>query len=62
MRRILVFTGSRANYSSTRSIMLAVQEHPLLELTTVSGAAILDRYGNVEKLMEQDELPVNARS
>lgn len=62
MKKVLVFTGSRANYSSTRTIMKAVMAHPELELQTViGGAALLDRYGNVEKLMLEDNLPVHAK-
>ena len=54
MRRILVFTGSRANTQHTLNNVST--RASFAELTTVvSGAAILDRYGNVEKLMEQDE-------
>jgi len=62
MKKILVFTGSRANYSSTRTIMKAVLEHPELELqTVVGGAALLDRYGNIEKLMAEDGIPIDAK-
>ncbi len=62
MKKVLVFTGSRANYSSTRSIMKAVLEHPELELqTVVGGAALLDRYGNIEKLMAEDDIPIHAK-
>ncbi len=62
MRKICVFTGSRANYSSTRSIMKAIQEHPSLRLQTViGGAAILDRYGNIEPLMQKDGFKIDAK-
>lgn len=62
MRKVLVFTGSRANYSSTRTIMRAVVEHPGLELqTVVGGAALLDRYGNIEKLMAADGFAIDAK-
>lgn len=62
MKKVLVFTGSRANYSSTRTIMKAVLEHPELELlTVVGGAALLDRYGNIEKLMAKDNIPLDAK-
>ena len=38
--------------------MKAVMAHHELELqTVVSGAAILDRYGNVENLMAEDAFP-----
>ncbi|MBN2304977.1 MAG: UDP-N-acetylglucosamine 2-epimerase (hydrolyzing) [Anaerolineae bacterium] len=55
MRKICVVVGSRANYSSIKSAMRAVQEHPDLELQVVTAAsALLDRYGSVVKLIEQD--------
>jgi UDP-hydrolysing UDP-N-acetyl-D-glucosamine 2-epimerase len=55
MKKICVVIGSRANYSSIRSAMRAVDAHPGLELQLVLGAsAILDRYGAVSKLIEAD--------
>jgi len=62
MRKICVFIGSRANYSSCKSIMRAIQAHPDLELQTVLGAAgVLERYGNIESLIEQDGFNINAK-
>jgi UDP-hydrolysing UDP-N-acetyl-D-glucosamine 2-epimerase len=55
MRKICIFIGSRANYSSIKSAMRAIQDHPDLELQVVAGAsAILDRYGSVVDLIERD--------
>lgn len=55
MKKICVFVGSRANYSSIKSVMTAVQAHPKLELQVVLGAsAILDRFGRVEDLIRKD--------
>ena len=54
-RKICVFVGSRANYSSIKSVMKAVQAHPELELQVIVGSsAVLDRYGRVEKLIRAD--------
>ncbi|WP_395822289.1 UDP-N-acetylglucosamine 2-epimerase [Devosia sp.] len=54
-RKICVFVGSRANYSSIKSAMRAIAAHPQLELQLVVGAsALLDRYGSVVKLMQAD--------
>ncbi len=62
MRKVCVFTGSRANYSSCKSIMRAVQKHPALELQVVlGGAAVLDRYGNIETLVKADGFEVDAK-
>lgn len=55
MKKICVVVGSRANYSSIKSAMRAIDAHPGLELQLVLGAsAILDRYGAVSKLIEAD--------
>ena len=55
MRKICVFVGSRANYSSIKSVMTAIQEHPNLELQLILGAsALLDRYGTVSDQIKTD--------
>lgn len=55
MRKVCVVIGSRANYSSIKSAMRAIQNHPELELQVVAGAsALLDRYGSVVDLIERD--------
>ena len=55
MRKICVFVGSRANYSSIKSVMQAVKDHNDLELQVVTGAsAILERFGNVDQLIRDD--------
>jgi UDP-hydrolysing UDP-N-acetyl-D-glucosamine 2-epimerase len=55
VRKTCVMVGSRANYSSIKSAMHAIREHPELELQLVVGAsALLDRYGTVLDLIERD--------
>jgi UDP-hydrolysing UDP-N-acetyl-D-glucosamine 2-epimerase len=55
VRKICVVVGSRANYSSIKSAMRAIQQHSDLELQVVVGAsALLDRYGQVVDLVERD--------
>jgi UDP-hydrolysing UDP-N-acetyl-D-glucosamine 2-epimerase len=55
MRKVCVVVGSRANYSSIKSAMRAVEAHPDLRLQLVVGAsALLDRYGTVLDLIERD--------
>jgi len=55
MKKICVFVGSRANYSSIKSVMRAIQNHPELELQLVLGSsAVLDRFGKVEDLIVKD--------
>jgi UDP-hydrolysing UDP-N-acetyl-D-glucosamine 2-epimerase len=61
-RRICVVVGSRANYSSIKSALRAIQEHPDLELQLIVGAsALLDRYGGVVSLIQQDGFEPAAR-
>lgn len=55
MRSVCVFIGSRANYSSLKSVMRAVQAHPKLTLQVVTGAsALLDRFGRIDNLVRND--------
>jgi UDP-hydrolysing UDP-N-acetyl-D-glucosamine 2-epimerase len=55
MRKVCVVVGSRANYSSIKSAMRAVRDHPDLTLQLVVGAsALLDRYGTVVDVIERD--------
>jgi UDP-hydrolysing UDP-N-acetyl-D-glucosamine 2-epimerase len=55
VRKVCVVVGSRANYSSIKSAMRAVDEHPDLALQLVVGAsALLDRYGTVLDVIERD--------
>ena len=62
MKKICIFIGSRANYSSIKSVMRAVQDHRDLELQVIAGAsALLDRYGSVVDLIERDGFDVDAR-
>lgn len=62
MRKICVVIGSRANYSSIKSAMRAIQEHPELELQVIIAAsALLDRYGAVVKLIEGDGFKAAAK-
>jgi UDP-hydrolysing UDP-N-acetyl-D-glucosamine 2-epimerase len=61
-RKICVVVGSRANYSSIKSAMRAIRDHPALTLQLVVGAsALLDRYGTVLELIEGDGFAVDER-
>lgn len=62
MRNVCVVVGSRANYSSIKTCMRAVRAHPALRLQVVAAAsALLDRYGSVVRLIEEDGFPADAR-
>ena len=53
--RICIFIGSRANYSSIKSVMKAVKNNPNMKLQLVVGAsALLNRFGKVKELIKQD--------
>jgi UDP-hydrolysing UDP-N-acetyl-D-glucosamine 2-epimerase len=61
-RKICIFIGSRANYSSIKSVMRAVQQHPQLQLQLVVGAsALLDRFGSVVDVIVADGFTPDAR-
>ena len=61
-KKICIVVGSRANYSSIKSVMCAVKAHPDLTLQLVVGAsALLDRYGSVVNLIEADGFNPEAR-
>jgi UDP-N-acetylglucosamine 2-epimerase len=62
VRKVCIFIGSRANYSSIKSVMRAVKEHPDLRLQLVVGAsALLDRFGSVVDVIEADGFTPDAR-
>ena len=62
MRKVCVVVGSRASYSSIKSAMRAIHQHPNLELQVIAAAsALIDRYGNVVEMMEQDGFQIAAR-
>lgn len=62
MKKICVVIGSRANYSSIKSAMRAIQAHPQLELQLICAAsALLDRYGQVVNLVEQDGFRIHEK-
>lgn len=62
MKRICCVIGSRANYSSIKSALRAIQAHPALELQIVCMAsALLDRYGSVVDLIKADGFNIDER-
>lgn len=61
-KKVLVFVGSRANYSSIKSVMMAIRAHNDLDLqVVVAASAVLDRFGNVSALIEQDGFKIDRR-
>src|SRR5499426_289134 len=62
MRKICIVVGSRANYSSIKSVMCAVRATPGLTLQLVVGAsALLDRFGSVVDVIEADGFHPDAK-
>jgi len=62
MRKICIVVNSRANYSSIKSVMRHVDQHPDLELQLIVGAsALLDRFGAVADIIEADGFTADAR-
>jgi UDP-hydrolysing UDP-N-acetyl-D-glucosamine 2-epimerase len=62
MRKVCVVVGSRANYSSIKSVMRAIKAHPDLTLQLIVGAsALLDRFGSVVDAIAADGFEPDAR-
>lgn len=63
MRNICVVIGSRANYSSIKSLLVAIEKHEELNLQIVACAsALIDRYGSVVNLIRSDGFIISAES
>jgi UDP-hydrolysing UDP-N-acetyl-D-glucosamine 2-epimerase len=61
-RKVCVIVGSRANYTSIKSVLAAVSAHSDLELQlVVAASALLDRYGAVVDIVERDGFSPIAR-
>jgi UDP-hydrolysing UDP-N-acetyl-D-glucosamine 2-epimerase len=61
-RKICVVIGSRANYASIKSALRSIQQHPALTLQIITNtSAVLDRYGEVHKIIQNDGFPINQK-
>ena len=60
-RKVCVVVTARPSYSRIQSALTAIQARPDLELQLVVAAALLDRYGETAKYIEQDGFEVAAR-
>lgn len=61
-KKILLYIGSRANYSSARALLKSFTEHSSLEVVTVLGAAALvEKYGDLEDLIIADGYSVDEK-
>lgn len=60
MRKVAIFVGSRANYSSIKSVMNAVKEHKDLEFQLILGSSsVLDSRGGLKNLILEDGFEVS---
>ena len=61
-RKVCVAVTARPSYSRIRTMLRAVDDHPDLELQlVVTASALLERYGNVSSVIEQDGFEIAAR-
>ena len=59
-KKICIVIGSRANYSSIKSLMSYLRDDPDLKLQIVLfNSSLLDKYGDVSKLIEGDRFRVD---
>lgn len=61
-RKVCVVVTARPSYSRVKTALLAIQDHPKLELQlVVAASALLDRYGSAVNIIEKDGLPITAK-
>lgn len=61
-RKICVVITARPSYSRIKTALTAINRHPDLELQlVVAASALLDRYGNAYKYIEEDGFTIHAR-
>ncbi len=61
-RKICVFIGGRANYSSIKSAMQAIQAHPDLTLQVVlGGSGLVDKFGDLENILKKDGFEIDEK-
>jgi len=61
-RKIALVIGSRANYASIKSVIRAIKKNEDIELQVFVGAsALLEKYGSVSHLVEQDGFDIKEK-
>jgi UDP-N-acetylglucosamine 2-epimerase len=54
-RKICVVVTARPSYSRVKSVLIAIKNHPELELQlVVAASALLSRYGSAVEFIEKD--------
>jgi UDP-hydrolysing UDP-N-acetyl-D-glucosamine 2-epimerase len=62
IRKVCVVVTARPSYSRIRSVLEAIREHPGLELQlVVAASALLDRYGNAHRIIEEEGFHIDRR-
>jgi len=61
-RKVCVVITARASYARIRSVLTAIKGHPDLELQlVVAASAVLDRYGNADRVMVAEGFTIDRR-
>jgi UDP-hydrolysing UDP-N-acetyl-D-glucosamine 2-epimerase len=61
-KKICVVITARPSYSRIKTALLAIKEHPNLELQLViAGSALLGRYGNAVEFIEKDGFEISEK-
>ncbi|MDG1245034.1 MAG: UDP-N-acetylglucosamine 2-epimerase [Polaribacter sp.] len=61
-RKVCVVVTARPSYSRVKTALIAIKDHPKLELQlVVAGSALLERYGSVVDYIEKDGLVISEK-
>jgi UDP-hydrolysing UDP-N-acetyl-D-glucosamine 2-epimerase len=61
-RRVCVVITARPSYSRIKTALTAIKQHPDLQLlVVVAASALLERYGNASRVIEEDGFSIDAR-
>ncbi len=61
-RKICVVVTARPSYSRIKTALLAIKEHPQLNLQlVVAASALLSKYGSAVKVIEKDNFKIDAK-
>lgn len=62
MKKILVFIGSRANYSSIKSVLIEIKKSKKLKLFIILGSSgVISKYGNLERIIRKDGFKISKK-
>lgn len=62
MKKICAVITARTSYTKIKPVLRAIQQHPDLELQIIcAGSALLNRYGDIDHIIEKDGFTINER-